>query len=186
MSRRAVPKADYHPPPSITRRELLVDGSDLEFRRLIYRLVLVEERLRHARTFLGRQAGLTGPQYMMLMSVAYLQGKTGIAVSVLAKELRVTSAFITGESRHLIESGLLGKKPNPLDSRSVLLSVTLAGRRRIEVLVPEVRTVNDLFFGRVSAESFRDAVRFLDELIDGSGLAISFISHREGRHLGRR
>ncbi|MGI9024441.1 MAG: MarR family winged helix-turn-helix transcriptional regulator [Burkholderiaceae bacterium] len=148
--------------------------------------MLVDERLRHARTFLGRQAGLTGPQYMMLMSVAYLQGKTGIAVSALAKELRVTSAFITGQSRRLIESGLLAKKPNPLDSRSVLLSVTLAGRRRIEVLVPEVRTVNDLFFGRVSAASFRNALRFLDELIDGSGLAISFISHREGRHLGRR
>lgn len=177
---------DYHPAPSITRRELLVDGSDLEFRRLIYRLVLVEERLRHARTYLGRQAGLTGPQYMMLVSVAYLQGKTGIVVNSLAKELRVTSAFITGQSRRLIESGLLAKKPNPLDSRSVLLSLTAAGRRRIDVLVPEVRAVNDLFFGRVTASSFRNAMRFLDELIDGSGLAISHISHREGRHLGKR
>ena len=65
-------KRGYHPPLTVTRRALLKGGSDVEFRRLIYRLLLVEERLRRARDFLGKRAGLTGPQYTMLITVAYL------------------------------------------------------------------------------------------------------------------
>ena len=161
-------KSRYHPPLTVTRRALLVAGSDTDFRRLIYRLLLVEERLRRARDFLGKRAGLTGPQYTMLITVAYLQGETGIAVRSLARNLRVTSAFITAESRRLLELGLLAKRTNPHDSRSILLTVTAAGRRRIEKLVPELRTINNAFFGHVSARSFRDAMQFLEQLIAGS------------------
>ena len=158
----------YHPPLTVTRRALLVGGSDVEFRRLIYRLLLVEERLRRARDFLAKRIGLSGPQYTLLITVAYLQGATGITVRSLARNLRVTSAFITSESRRLIERRLLAKRTNPHDSRSTLISVTAAGRRRIDKLVPELRTVNNAFFGHVSAPSFRSAARFLQQLLDGS------------------
>jgi MarR family transcriptional regulator, organic hydroperoxide resistance regulator len=175
-------KAGYHPPLSISRRALLVRGSDAEFRRLLYRLVLVEERLRHARAYFGRRIGLSGPQYMLLITVGYLQGAQGIPVRSLARDLRVTSAFITGESRRLIERGLLAKRTNPQDSRSTLLSLTAAGRQRIEGLVPEIRRVNNLFFGHLSKTSFRGAKRLLDELAEGSAQALAYIAHREGRH----
>jgi len=174
-------KASYHPPLSTSRRALLVRGSDAEFRRLIYRLVVVEERLRHARGYLGRRIGLSGPQYLLLITIAYLQGAGGIAVRSLARDLRVTSAFITGESRRLVERGLLARRTNPNDSRSTLLSLTAAGRRRIEHLVPEIRKVNDMFFGHLSKTSFRRAKRFLDQLSDGSAQALAYIAHREAR-----
>jgi len=169
-------KRGYHPPLTITRRALLVRGSDVEFRRLIYRLLLVEERLRQVRAFLARRIGLTGPQYTLLITVAYLQGATGITVRSLARNLRVTSAFITGESRRLIERGLLAKRRNPHDSRSTLLSVTAAGRRRIGELVPELRTINNSFFSHVSARSFRQAKRFLDQLLHGSERVMQHMS----------
>ena len=169
-------KRGYHPPLTITRRALLVGGSDVEFRRLIYRLLLVEERLRRARDFLGKRIGLTGPQYTLLITVAYLQGAGGITVRSLAKNLRVTSAFITSESRRLIERGLLAKRPNPHDSRSTLVSVTAAGRHRIDRLVPELRTVNDAFFAHVSARSFRAAHGFLDELLAGSERVMAYMA----------
>jgi len=174
-------KRGYHPPLTITRRALLVGGSDTEFRRVVYRLAVVEERLRHARAYLGSRMGLSGPQYMLLISIAYLQGATGISVRALARDLRVTSAFITGESRRLIERGLIAKRPNPQDSRSTLLSVTATGRRRIEAIVPEVRKVNDIFFRSISKGSFRHAKRFLDELAEGSAQAMAYIAHREGK-----
>ena len=174
-------KAGYHPPLSISRKALLVRGSDAEFRRLVYRLVVVEERLRHARAYLGHRIGLSGPQYMLLITVAYLQGAGGIAVRSLARDLRVSSAFITGESRRLIERGLLARRANPTDSRSVLLSLTPAARRRIEALLPEVRALNDLFFGRVSRVSFVHAKRFLEQLVEGSAQAIGHIASRDGR-----
>ena len=174
-------KAGYHPPLSVSRRALLVRGSDAEFRRLIYRLVAIEERLRHARAYLGRRIGLSGPQYMLLITVAYLQGADGIAVRSLARDLRVTSAFITSESRRLIERGLLARRTNPHDSRSTLLSLTAAGRRRIRGVVPEIRKVNDMFFGHLGKASFRHAKRFLDELSEGSAQALAYIAQREAR-----
>ncbi|MGQ0650860.1 MAG: MarR family winged helix-turn-helix transcriptional regulator [Betaproteobacteria bacterium] len=146
---------------------------------------MVEERLRHVRAFLGRRIGLTGPQYLLLITVAYLQGAGGIAVRLLAKNLRVTSAFITGESRRLIERGLLVKRPNPHDSRSTLLSVTPLGRRRIEELVPLVRAVNDRFFGHLGRISFRHAMRFLEHLLDGSRDALAYIGSLEGQDAQR-
>ena len=166
----------YHPPLTVTRRALLVKGSDVEFRRLIYRLLLVEDRLAQVRAFLGRRIGLTGPQYTLLITVAYLQCATGIAVRSLARNLRVSSAFITSESRRLVERGLLAKRSNPHDSRSTLLSVTAAGRRRIEQLVPELRIVNNVFFARVGARSFRHAMRFLGELLDGSEKVLAYMT----------
>ena len=175
----------YHPPLTVSHRALLVDGSDIEFRRLILRLLQIEERLRHARAYLGRQAGLTGPQYSLLMAVAYLQGETGIAVRSLARELRVTSAFITSESRRLIERGLLAKRQNPHDSRSTLVTVTPAGRRAIERLVPEVRALNDLFFGHLSRPAFAQAKRFLEQLMDGSRQALAHIAAREAHGSSR-
>lgn len=171
---------DYHPQLTVSHRALLVRGSDVEFRRLIYRLILVEERLRHVRAYFGRQIGLTGPQYLLLISVAYLQGATGIAIHSLARNLRVTSAFITSETRPLIKRGLLTKRTNPHDSRSRLLSVTAAGRRRIEEMVPEVRAVNDRFFRYLTQPSFRRAKRILEQLLDGSREAMEYIATREG------
>ena len=168
-------KHGYHPPLTTTRRALLVAGSDVEFRRLIYRLVIVEERLRRARDFLARRIGLTGPQYTLLITVAYLQGESGIAVRSLAKNLRVSSAFITSESRRLIERGLIAKRPNPHDSRSTLISVTAAGRRRLGKLVPELRTINDAFFAHVGASSFRAAMKFLEQLLAGSERVMAYM-----------
>jgi len=169
-------KRGYHPPLTITRRALLVRGSDVEFRRLIYRMLMVEERLRHVRAFLGRRIGLTGPQYTLLITLAYLQGASGIPVRSLARNLRVSSAFITSESRRLVERGLLAKRSNPHDSRSTLLTVTASGRRRIEQLVPELRIVNNAFFAHVSAQSFRHAKRFLDQLLAGSEQVLAYMS----------
>jgi DNA-binding MarR family transcriptional regulator len=171
-----VKENNYYPPLTVTRPALLVDGSDVQFRRFVSRLVLVMRRLRQVRKHFGSQIGLTGPQYVLLINVAYLQGTQGIAVSALARDMRVTSAFITGESRRLIQRGLLAKARNPRDSRSTLLMVTRAGRARIDALVPEIRNVNNLLFGRVSKASFRHAWKFLDELADGSDEALAYIA----------
>jgi DNA-binding MarR family transcriptional regulator len=170
----------------VSHKALLEGGSDVEFRRLVYRLVLVEERLRHARAYFGRLIGLTGPQYMLLVTVLYLQGEDGITVRALARNLRVSSAFIASESQRLVARGLLARRANPADSRSTLLSVTAAGRRRIARMLPEVRAVNDLFFEGVTRPAFRAAQRFLDQLLDGSARAMARIDARAGAAAVRR
>jgi hypothetical protein len=54
--------------------------------------------------------------------------------------------------------------------------VTAAGRRRLEALVLELRSINDGFFAHVSAQSFRHAMRFLGELLAGSERVMAYIA----------
>ena len=100
-------------------------------------------------------------------------------VAEVVRTVAVRGAFVTSESQRLIGRGLLAKRRNPHDSRSTLITITPAGRRAIERLVPEVRAVNDLFFGHLSRPAFLEARRFLDQLMDGSRQALAHIAARE-------
>src|SRR5215813_10897602 len=92
---------------------LLHEGSDSQFRRLIQDLLTVARRVEMARDYFGRQIKVTGPQYNLLMSVAQLQGATGVSVGTVAQAMHVSSAFVTAEAGKLVRIGLLKKRPNP-------------------------------------------------------------------------
>ena len=63
------------------------------------------------REHLGRQMGITGPQYSVLVAVAHLQGEGGVSVGALAQALHVSSAFIATETRKLADAGLARQAP---------------------------------------------------------------------------
>ena len=64
---------------------LLDRGSDKRFRQLVYDLLTLSVRMEMVREHLGRQMGITGPQYCVLVAVAHLQGEAGVSVGALAK-----------------------------------------------------------------------------------------------------
>src|SRR6516225_4506740 len=144
----------YHPPATVSLPTLLHKQSDQQFRRLVQDLLTVSRRLEMARDYFGRRINVTGPQYNLLMTVAQLQGTTGVSVGSVAKAMHVSSAFITSEIGKLSDAGLITKRPNPEDGRSALLSLGPAGRMRIDGLMSEIRAVNDLFFGLLGTRSF--------------------------------
>lgn len=141
-------------PPTISRAALLENGTDQQFRQLVYDLFTIAARMNSVREHLARRMGITGPQYSVLIAVAQLQGRRGVSVGALAKVLHVSSAFIATETGKLAQSGLITKHPNPKDRRGVLLNLTRASRSLIERSSPEIRAVNDLFFGSLSRSAF--------------------------------
>src|SRR5215469_5247012 len=149
-----MPAASYDLPGTISLAELLEQGSDRQFRRLVQDLLIVTRRLETARDYFGRQMGVTGPQYHLLMTLAYLQGATGVSVGSVAQVMNVSSAFVTSETGKLSAKGLVRKRPNPRDRRGALLRLTQAGRSKLERLIPAIRAINDLFFGRLDHRSF--------------------------------
>jgi DNA-binding MarR family transcriptional regulator len=74
------------------------------------------------------------------MTVAQLQGTTGVSVGLVAKAMHVSSSFVTAETGKLSDVGLIRKRPNPNDGRRALLSLTPAGRVKIDRLIREIRT----------------------------------------------
>ena len=139
----------------------------------------MSRRLELARDYFGRRISVTGPQYSLLMTVAQLQGTTGVSVGSVAKAMLVSSAFITSEIGKLSDAGLITKRPNPEDGRSALLTLAPAGRMRIDGLMSEIRTVNDLFFGLLGARSFAQLCASAGALVRGSREAMQYIERIE-------
>jgi MarR family transcriptional regulator, organic hydroperoxide resistance regulator len=147
--------AGYRLPATISLIALLNNKqSDRQFRRLVQDLLTVARRLEMARDYLGRRINVSGPQYSLLMTVAEFQGATGVSVGSVAQAMHVSSSFVTAETGKLSNVGLLRKLPNPSDRRGALLKLAPLGRMRIHGLLAEIRAVNDLFFGLLTAKSF--------------------------------
>jgi DNA-binding MarR family transcriptional regulator len=169
----------YHVPPTVSATVLLDRGSDRQFRGLVQDLLTVARRLEMARDYFGRLIKVTGPQYHLLMTVAQLQGALGVSVGAVAQVMHVSSAFVTSESGKLSMLGLLRKRPNPLDRRGALLSLTQAGRLKMDRLIPEIRAVNDLFFGKLNGHSFSELCANVVVLVQGSREAIRYTQRAE-------
>ena len=131
--KRPIPPAKDEPaaqstlPLSITRPEILVDGSDREFRRLIHRMLIGSARLAAVRECIAARIGVSGTQYTMLMSVLHLQGSVGISITGLADYLEVTGPHVTGVIGKLAARGFVRKAMNPKDRRGVLVRLTPDG-----------------------------------------------------------
>ena len=171
---------DYGLPLTISLPALLNDKqSDQQFRKLIQHLLTVARRLEMARDYFGRRTNVTGPQYNLLMTVAQLQGASGISIGAVAQAMHVSSSFVTAEAGKLSDVGLLRKVANPSDRRSALLKLTPLGRTKIRGLLGEIRAVNDLFFGPLTARSFAALRESAEALVEGSREALLYIARME-------
>jgi DNA-binding MarR family transcriptional regulator len=168
-----------HLPATVSAAELLDQGSDSQFRVLIQNLLTIARRVEMARDYFGRLINVTGPQYHLLMTVAQLQGASGVSVGTVAQMMQVSSAFVTSETGKLAVVGLLKKRPNPLDGRGALLSLTESGLLKMNRLIPEICAVNDRFFGGLDGHSFRELCTSSAVLVHGSREAIRYSRRAE-------
>ena len=116
--------------------------------------------------------GVSPPQYAILMTVAQLETTNGATVSAVAEHAHVSGAFVTAEAGKLARMGLIAKRPNPADGRSVLLSLTAKGRGGLEAALPHIRAVNDTFFGKLSEDDFSRLSASAARIVDASAAAV--------------
>lgn len=149
------PEADtWRLPATVSRAALLEQGSDKRFRQLVADLFTIAARMDAVREHLAQRTGLSAAQYSVLMAVARLQGRNGVAVGAVAKQLHVSSAFITTETGKLAQAGLVTKRQNQKDRRGVLMSLTRSGRLLVERYSGEIHAINDAFFASLSPRAF--------------------------------
>ena len=163
-------------PLTTTLPALLKRGSDAGFRRFLYDFMTVAERVQKLRAHFGRQVGITGPQYTLLMAVLQLGDGAGVPPHAIAVHLRVTRAFVALEGGRLVRAGVLAKRANPADGRSNLLSLTPRGRRMLDRLIPEVRMINDLFFAGLDGPGYASARQLVARLLVGSAKALKRVA----------
>jgi MarR family transcriptional regulator, organic hydroperoxide resistance regulator len=167
-------------PLSVTRAEILIDGSDREFRRLIHRMLIGQARLAVVRESIAGRIGVSGTQYTMLMSVLHLQGTAGVSIGALADYLEVTGPHVTGIIGKLVAGGLVRKAVNPKDRRGVLVRLTPAGRKKLLQAFGFISAVNDRLFEGVGREEYRAVASFNARFIRNTKATLDWIDRQPG------
>jgi DNA-binding MarR family transcriptional regulator len=167
-------------PLSVTRPEILIDGSDREFRRLIHRMLIGQARLAAVRQCIAERIGVSGTQYTLLMSVLHLQGAAGVSIGALADYLEVTGPHVTGIVGKLVAGGFVRKAMNPKDRRGVLVKLTPAGRKKLLQAFAFISAVNDGLFEGVGREEYRAVASFNAKFIRNTKATLDWIDRQPG------
>jgi DNA-binding MarR family transcriptional regulator len=160
-------------PLTVSRPELIVNGSDREFRELVHNLFgffALHERIRvgHAKFI-----GLAGIEYTVLIAVGHLAIEGDVNVKTVADHLHLSGAFITTTTRRLLQLGLIHKTTDTADRRRVTLTVSGKGRAALEKLAPVQRRINDVEFGSLSRKDFLALNRLLSGMIEYGDRAVA-------------
>jgi len=162
---------------TVSKPELVVDGSDAAFRSFIHDFLAFSAMINDIRSGFGEYIGLTGIQYTTLMSIKHLQGRTGVGVNAVADHLHLSGAFITTEVAKLVNLGLITKRVNAKDKRRVLLTISPAGRKLLAELVDVQAPVNDALFDTLSAAEFVQLKEIMARLVPCAARALSLLAY---------
>jgi DNA-binding MarR family transcriptional regulator len=162
-------------PLTVSRPELLVNGSDQDFRAVVHGLLAFAARLEGVRTGFARFLGLTGIQYTILISVSHLERQGEVSVNKVAEHLHISGAFVTIETGKLVKLALLTKHPDPKDRRRVCLSITKKGARLLKRLAPTQAQVNDLLFSFLDAAQFQQFRGIVDQMTKCGDEAVALL-----------
>jgi MarR family transcriptional regulator, organic hydroperoxide resistance regulator len=160
-------------PLTVSRPELLIGGSDREFRHLVHGLFGFLARHEKIRAGHARTIGLVGIEYTVLISIAHLSIDGDLSIKRVADHLHLSGAFITSTVRRLVQLGLVHKRPDQGDRRRVTLTVSAKGHALLEQLAPKQRQINDIEFGCLSREEFRLLLGIVDRLIEAGDSAVA-------------
>jgi DNA-binding MarR family transcriptional regulator len=173
------------PPLTVSRAELLVNGSDSEFRALVHAMLAFSARLQGVREGFAALVGLTGIQYTILISIRHLQNETEVTVGSVADHLHLSGAFITIETGKLVRSGLISKVQDLRDRRRVCLRITRRGRELLSRLSPVQAPVNNVLFEFLSAEQFRAVAAVMGRVVECGDRALALLEYLASRNEGR-
>jgi len=158
---------------TITRPEFLTDGSDADFRSFIYGLLISSLHMGKLRDQIGDLIGVNGIQYHILAVISEKAPRGSITVGEVAKILRAGSTHITMETGKLFKQGLIEKKPNQLDRRSILLSLSDKGRTVLGSVAKSRQEINNTIFGGFSKKDFEYFQVLIKKMVSTTSQAIS-------------
>jgi len=174
-SRRAnIPKVVKGAMPlTVSRAELLPDGTDRDFRRLVHNMFAFMARHEAVRDGHARHVGLAGIEYTILISIGHLGLDGDVNVKTVADHLHMSGAFVTTVTSKLQGLGLVEKTPDAIDRRRISLAITEKGKALLRRLAPYQREINDVEFGCLTKEQFQLLSTIVENLIDCGDKAVA-------------
>jgi DNA-binding MarR family transcriptional regulator len=164
-------------PLTVSRSELLVNGSDAEFRAVVHRMLAFAAQLDRIRGGFAALVGLTGIQYTILISISHLEADGGVTVGAVADHLHLSGAFITLETGKLARLGLITKVQDFSDRRRVCLRVTGRARELLCELTRVQAPVNDALFDFLTGAQFRAVAAMVRRAVACGDRALALLDY---------
>jgi DNA-binding MarR family transcriptional regulator len=168
---------DSPPPLTVTRPELLVKGSDREFRGFVHDMLAFAARIEAVREGFASVIGLTGIRYTMLVSARHLEHDGPVNINDIAEHLHLSGAFVTIETGKLLRAGLLTKTRDEKDRRRVCVKVTPKGMEKLRALSPLQVKINNVLFGCLDAAQFQEFRQVMHKMVDCGDRALSLFEY---------
>lgn len=177
------PQAKAKAPLTVSRPELLVNGSDHDFRRLVQALLPFLAIHTAIRDRYAALLGLTGPQYTIMLCIRMLADAGQVNIRTVARHLWLSASFITAETNTLERKGYVVKaRGDAADRRTVALSLTLQGTALLDSIAPLRQRVNDVQFKSLSASEFRMIVPAVERLVQSGEQALALLDYLQTQH----
>jgi MarR family transcriptional regulator, organic hydroperoxide resistance regulator len=172
-------------PLTVGRPELLVDGSDRHFRRLVHALfpfLTVHSEIRNGYAEL---LGLTGPAYSIMLCIRVLGDSGPVNIRTIADQLRASGSFITAETNVLERKGFVKKKRGLADKRLVSVTLTPRAIELLDSIAPLRQRVNDVQFGCLTHNEFRLLVPLIEKLMQSGERALAVLNFLRQHNSGQ-
>jgi MarR family transcriptional regulator, organic hydroperoxide resistance regulator len=173
LRRGEVTKSKASLPLTVTRPELLNDGTDRNFRKFVHNIFAFMARHEAIRDGHARQIGLAGIEYTVLISIGHLALDGDVNVKTVADHLHMSGAFITTVTSKLQTLGLVEKTQDSVDRRRISLVTTEKGKSLLRTLAPYQREINDVEFASLSKEEFQFLSKIFEDMIATSDEAVA-------------
>jgi DNA-binding MarR family transcriptional regulator len=160
---------------TISRKPLLVGGSDEAFRYFVHDTLAFSARIEAVRNALASIIGMPGSQYTVLISIAQEQNEKGVGINHIAERHHYSAPFVTIAVNKLVAANLVEKRSNPDDRRRVLLTITPKARALLNRLAAVQRPVNDTLFSSLSPSDFDRLRKKMRELVDTADQALALV-----------
>lgn len=138
------------------KRSASTFGLDQASRDFIWDIFAIASHLAEVRRVWAAALGVSGPQWLILMAVDYLDEGSGVSVGTVSAKLHVNQTFVVAQSKTLEANGFLTRRNSEKDARVVLMSLTPKTRRSLVALAPRRREVNDFIFSKLDAKTMKE------------------------------
>ena len=125
-----------HDLPAIARAASHYPSFDADSLRVYLLLRRVISRADKAADAHFARHGISQARFLVLINLHNAEGH-GLTPAALADVLNVTRATITGLIDTLERDAMVAREPDPDDKRSVLVRLSLTGRRFLEAMMPD-------------------------------------------------
>lgn len=160
-------------PLTVSREELLVEGSDRTFRTLVQGLLRFSAIHAAIRDGYASLLKLTGQQYTLLLCIRLLCDAGTVNIRTIADHLRVSGSYITVETKALEQLELVQRERSSQDRRLVSLSLTPRGIALLDSIASLRQRVNDIEFGCLSKQEFKLLVPLVERLVQSGERALA-------------